>query len=129
GNWTEALSRALSRQGSPERPDRGSGGGGWGGVAFRDSEEEVGSEEDASVARFVLMLLQYNFPFVSHVRGDMTACLQQLSTQGMEEDSSGHSRGSKGRGSPAKAVDLLDSVLIGTEAERYWLFIPISTLA
>ena len=44
-------------------------------------EGEVGREEDVQVARFVLMLLQYNFPYISHVRGDMSACLRELSTQ------------------------------------------------
>lgn len=64
-SWMGGLSRALAR---------GNEGGGKDG-------EEVGREEDAQVARFVLMLLQYNFPFISHVRGDMAACLQELSAQ------------------------------------------------
>ena len=33
------------------------------------------------MARFVLMLLQYNFPYISHVRGDIDACLEELSAQ------------------------------------------------
>lgn len=66
-NWMGGFSRALNRG-----QDDGS---------EREVEEEVGREEDVQVARFVLMLLQYNFPFISHVRGDMAACLQELSAQ------------------------------------------------
>lgn len=65
--WMGNLSRALAR--------------GQGDGVGKEGEEEVGREEDAQVARFVLMLLQYNFPFISHVRGDMVACLQELSAQ------------------------------------------------
>lgn len=65
-NWMGGFSRALSRA--------------QGGDVGRDGEE-VGREEDVQVARFVLMLLQYNFPYISHVRGDMAACLQELSAQ------------------------------------------------
>lgn len=64
--WMGNLSRALARaQGDDVGKEEG----------------EVGREEDVQVARFVLMLLQYNFPFISHVRGDMEACLQELSAQ------------------------------------------------
>ena len=61
------FSRALSR--------------GHGHAVGREGEEEIGREEDAQVARFVLMLLQYNFPYITHVRGDMAACLEELSAQ------------------------------------------------
>lgn len=66
-SWMGNLSRALARA-------QGEGVG-------KEGEEAVGREEDVQVARFVLMLLQYNFPFISHVRGDMVACLQELSAQ------------------------------------------------
>lgn len=66
-NWMGGFSRALSRA-------QGDGG-------EREGEEKVGKEEDVQVARFVLMLLQYNFPYISHVRGDMAACLEELSAQ------------------------------------------------
>lgn len=91
--------------GGSAKPDGGAGGGGrdnnskdggffggfsraisrgvYGGqAAGRDGEEEeIGREEDVQVARFVLMLLQYNFPYITHVRGDMAACLEELSAQ------------------------------------------------
>lgn len=72
-NWMGGFSRALTKV-----PVEG---------VVREGEEEVGREEDVQVARFVLMLLQYNFPYISHVRGDMTACLQELSAQVMERRS------------------------------------------
>ena len=65
-NWIGGFSRALSR--GPASPEGREG-------------EEIGREEDVQVARFVLMLLQYNFPYISHVRGDMDACLEELSAQ------------------------------------------------
>ena len=65
-NWMGGFSRALSR--GPASPEEREG-------------EEIGREEDVQVARFVLMLLQYNFPYISHVRGDMDACLEELSAQ------------------------------------------------
>lgn len=62
------FSRALSR--------------GYGQAGAKEGEEElIGREEDVQVTRLVLMLLQYNFPFISHVRGDMAACLEELSAQ------------------------------------------------
>lgn len=64
-SWMGGLSRALAR----------------GQEHMGKDGEEVGREEDVQVARFVLMLLQYNFPFISHVRGDMSACMQELSAQ------------------------------------------------
>lgn len=67
-NWMGGFSKALAAR------VHGSGG-------VREGEEEVGREEDAQVARFVLMLLQYNFPYISHVRGNMAACLKELSAQ------------------------------------------------
>lgn len=67
-NWMGGFSRALNR-------------GQEGDGSEKEGEEEVGKEEDVQVARFVLMLLQYNFPFISHVRGDMAACLQEMSVQ------------------------------------------------
>lgn len=63
-SWMGNLSRALARAG-----------------ASKDAEDDVGREEDWRVSRFVLLLLQNNFPFVSHVRGDMAACLQELGAQ------------------------------------------------
>lgn len=59
---------------------------GQGQAEEREGEEEIGREEDVQVARFVLMLLQYNFPYISHVRGDMSACLEELSAQVRERE-------------------------------------------
>lgn len=68
GGFFGGFSRALSR--------------GYGHAVGREGEEEeIGREEDVQVARFVLMLLQYNFPYITHVRGDMAACLEELSAQ------------------------------------------------
>jgi len=68
GGFFGGFSRALSR-------------GVYGQAAEKEGEEEIGREEDVQVARFVLMLLQYNFPYITHVRGDMAACLEELSAQ------------------------------------------------
>lgn len=74
GGFFGGFSRALSR--------------GYGHAVGREGEEEeIGREEDAQVARFVLMLLQYNFPYITHVRGDMAACLEELSAQVRERES------------------------------------------
>lgn len=67
GGFFGGVSRALLR--------------GYGHAVGREGEEEIGREEDVQVARFVLMLLQYNFPYITHVRGDMAACLEELSAQ------------------------------------------------
>lgn len=67
GGFFGGFSRALSR--------------GYGHAVGREGEEEIGREEDVQVARFVLMLLQYNFPYITHVRGDMAACLEELRAQ------------------------------------------------
>lgn len=70
GGFFGGFSRALTR-----------GYGGHAAVGREGDDEEIGREEDVRVARFVLMLLQYNFPYITHVRGDMAACLEELSAQ------------------------------------------------
>lgn len=79
GGFFGGFSRALSR--------------GQGPATEKEVEEEIGREEDVQVARFVLMLLQYNFPYISHVRGDMSACLEELSAQVRGEGGRGVGRG------------------------------------
>lgn len=81
GGFLGGFSRALAR-GQVQAAEREGEG-----------EEAVGREEDVQVARFVLMLLQYNFPYISHVRGDMSACLEELGAQVREGGGEGAWRG------------------------------------
>eukprot|EP00752_Nemacystus_decipiens_P003108 g2879.t1 len=95
GGFFGGFSRALSR--------------GYGHTAGREAEEEIGREEDAQVARFVLMLLQYNFPYITHVRGDMAACLEELSAQALDES---------GNFTSADFQETLHGTLIGADSDR-----------
>eukprot|EP00903_Cladosiphon_okamuranus_P017566 g16180.t1 len=97
GGFFGGVSRALLR--------------GYGHAVGREGEEEVGREEDVQVARFVLMLLQYNFPYITHVRGDMAACLEELSAQALDEKGNQHV-------ASADFQETLHGALIGADSDR-----------
>ncbi|CAM9151139.1 unnamed protein product, partial [Scytosiphon promiscuus] len=85
---------------------------GYGQAGAKDGEdEEIGREEDVQVTRLVLMLLQYNFPFISHVRGDMAACLEELSAQALTEKDNEHV-------DDGDFHETLHGALIGSDSDR-----------
>ncbi|CAM9834029.1 unnamed protein product, partial [Ectocarpus sp. 13 AM-2016] len=99
GGFLGGFSRALSR------------GYGHAAAAGKDGEEEIGREEDVQVTRLVLMLLQYNFPFISHVRGDMAAILEELSAQALAEKEGQHADN-------GDFHETLHGALIGADSDR-----------
>ncbi|CAN0263847.1 unnamed protein product, partial [Ectocarpus sp. 8 AP-2014] len=99
GGFFGGFSRALSR------------GYGHAAAVGKDGEEEIGREEDVQVTRLVLMLLQYNFPFISHVRGDMAAILEELSAQALAEKEGQHADNSDFH-------ETLHGALIGADSDR-----------
>ncbi|CAM9684777.1 unnamed protein product, partial [Ectocarpus fasciculatus] len=99
GGFFGGFSRALTR--------------GYGHAAGKDGEEEIGREEDVQVTRLVLMLLQYNFPFISHVRGDMAAILEELSAQALAEKEGQHADNGNG-----DFHETLHGALIGADSDR-----------
>ncbi|CAN0143298.1 unnamed protein product, partial [Ectocarpus sp. 6 AP-2014] len=99
GGFFGGFSRALSR------------GYGHAAAASKDGEEEIGREEDVQVTRLVLMLLQYNFPFISHVRGDMAAILEELSAQALAEKEGQHADN-------GDFHETLHGALIGADSDR-----------
>lgn len=114
GAWTDSLMRALSRDSSMDEN-----------LSSGDASTEQ-SEEDVNVSKFVLMLLQHNYQYVSHVRGDMVACLQALKTcseeQQQEDGGSPSPSGNRNNGANQVHTGISSNntanILIGTDVDE-----------